>query len=113
MKKTARGWSNRKVFLLSIGITLLLMLVLGFSGLLQKPLATHAAWVYVLTHHPNHLPLVCEKVVYISYFGWQVTFREVNTGHIRFIGLLPDGFPVLVQRDTFRPLEDPFYEYPE
>lgn len=48
----------------------------------------------------------------MKYFGWKVTFQEAD-GYIRYIGLRWDNFPVLVQWDTFRPLEDPFYESPE
>ena len=112
MKKVAFKWTNARVFLLSVGIAFLVLLTLGFTGLLQKPLAVHAAWVYVLTHHPEHLPLSCTGVEYVKYFGWKVAFQEAD-GYIRYIGLRWDNFPVLVQWDTFRPLEDPFYESPE
>ena len=94
--------------LLSFAIATAVLLVVFFCGLHEKPAAVCSAYAIAVMQHLDQGFPILQSVRYNEVFDYyDVTFTLAGSGEERVVSLFPKCFPVVVQRNTFNPLERP------
>jgi hypothetical protein len=93
---------NAKVLLFSLSISFILILALGFTGLIQKPMAICRATIHVMLNYWNQGLWYHDAELVTAMSSYKVTFIRED-GSTEYISVSPYEFPIHIMFDSQNP----------